>query len=118
MACSSCQSGTGCAGGCRAGRNTAAPFFANSILGQVCRALSGGCAAGARNTGGSSASGCSCTSRCCTGSTSNTTSQDRQYCQNADGSGAYYNSSCRDPFWPEFAHPRWLSCQRLYSACR
>ena len=24
----------------------------------------------------------------------------------------------RDPFWPTFAHPRWLCCRKLYRCCR
>ena len=26
-----------------------------------------------------------------------------------------YPCSCRNPYWPEFAHPRWLSCEDLYN---
>jgi len=26
-----------------------------------------------------------------------------------------YDPQLRDPFWPDFAHPRWLSCEQLYS---
>lgn len=29
------------------------------------------------------------------------------------GSGRY-PASRRDPYWPSFAHPRWLSCDELY----
>ena len=25
-----------------------------------------------------------------------------------------YSASCRNPYWPEFAHPRWLACADLY----
>lgn len=33
-----------------------------------------------------------------------------------DGCG-YYRSCNRDPFWPSFSHPRWLSLESLYSGC-
>ncbi len=29
-----------------------------------------------------------------------------------------FPAAARDPFWPSFARPRWLSCEELYSQCR
>jgi hypothetical protein len=28
---------------------------------------------------------------------------------------ALFPSDCRNPYWPRFAHPRWLCCRDLYS---
>ncbi len=41
----------------------------------------------------------------------------REYrlCVDANGCRAEYPVDCRDPFWPEFSHPRWLTCAELYS---
>lgn len=36
-------------------------------------------------------------------------------CCNANGCCCKYPCSCRNPFWPEFAHPRWLCCRDLYN---
>lgn len=35
-------------------------------------------------------------------------------CCDASGCKAYPLQT-RNPFWPEFAHPSWLSCQALYN---
>ena len=36
-----------------------------------------------------------------------------------DGVCRQYDASRRDPFWPEFAHPTWLPCAKLYNErCR
>ncbi|MBC8558483.1 hypothetical protein [Fumia xinanensis] len=35
-------------------------------------------------------------------------------CCDANGCCCKYPCSCRNPFWPEFAHPRWLTCRDLY----
>ncbi|MCI9457606.1 MAG: hypothetical protein HFE44_11620 [Oscillospiraceae bacterium] len=42
-----------------------------------------------------------------------------EYVCGCDGCGCY-PSECRDPFWPSFSHPRWLSLETLYSSsnCR
>ena len=39
----------------------------------------------------------------------------RRLCCDRDGGCCLYPESCRDNFWPEFAHPRWLCCKDLYS---
>lgn len=36
-------------------------------------------------------------------------------CCDRDGSCCLYPARCRDGFWPEFSHPRWLCCKDLYS---
>ncbi len=36
-------------------------------------------------------------------------------CCDANGCCCKYPCSCRNPFWPEFAHPRWLCCRDLYN---
>lgn len=36
-------------------------------------------------------------------------------CCDANGCCCKYPCSCRNPFWPEFAHPRWLCCHDLYN---
>lgn len=36
-------------------------------------------------------------------------------CCDRNGVCCKYSCRCRDPFWPEFAHPRWLCCAELYS---
>ncbi len=38
-------------------------------------------------------------------------------CCDPNGVCCCYDCRCRDPFWPHFAHPRWLCCKDLYSAC-
>ena len=35
-------------------------------------------------------------------------------CCDPDGCCCYYPAGDRDPFWPDFAHPRWLTCRDLY----
>ncbi|MDD6034215.1 MAG: hypothetical protein PUC47_12205 [Oscillospiraceae bacterium] len=35
-------------------------------------------------------------------------------CCDANGCCCYYPVRCRNPFWPEFTHPRWLCCTELY----
>ena len=35
-------------------------------------------------------------------------------CDNRTGCNIF-NAALRDPFWPSFAHPRWLSCSALHS---
>ena len=39
----------------------------------------------------------------------------RRICCNRDGTCCLYPEHCRDGFWPEFSHPRWLCCKDLYS---
>lgn len=39
----------------------------------------------------------------------------RRLCCDRDGGCCLYPERCRDGFWPEFAHPRWLCCKDLYS---
>ncbi len=36
-------------------------------------------------------------------------------CCDQDGCCALYPANCRNEFWPEFSHPRWLCCKDLYS---
>lgn len=36
-------------------------------------------------------------------------------CCDTNGCCCKYPCNCRNPFWPEFAHPRWLCCKALYS---
>ena len=35
-------------------------------------------------------------------------------CCDQNGRCCYYRAADRDPFWPSFSHPRWLSCSELY----
>ena len=35
-------------------------------------------------------------------------------CCDQNGRCYRFPCQCRNPFWPEFAHPRWLCCQALY----
>ncbi len=37
-------------------------------------------------------------------------------CTDADGCCFCVNEANRDPFWPSFSHPTWLSCKDLYPA--
>jgi len=37
----------------------------------------------------------------------------RLCCDNS-GCCCLYPASCRNKFWPEFSHPRWLCCKDLY----
>jgi len=39
-------------------------------------------------------------------------------CCNISGCCCNYQASCRNPYWPEFAHPTWLSCDDLYDGNR
>ena len=39
----------------------------------------------------------------------------RLCCDQNDCCGMY-PESCRNSFWPEFSHPRWLCCKDLYCA--
>lgn len=46
--------------------------------------------------------------------------EQKHYCEwvcGCDGCG-YFDPQCRDRYWPDFTHPRWLSLDRLYSDCR
>ncbi len=36
-----------------------------------------------------------------------------EYVRGCDGSGCFRRSD-RDPFWPSFSHPQWLSLESLY----
>lgn len=40
----------------------------------------------------------------------------REYrlCTDQNGCAAKYPADCRNLFWPNFAHPRWLPCSCLY----
>lgn len=38
----------------------------------------------------------------------------KRLCCNCDGSCECFESNRRNPFWPDFTHPRTLSCQELY----
>lgn len=40
----------------------------------------------------------------------------RRPCTDENGCTALYPAECRDGFWPDFAHPRWLCCRDLYNA--
>lgn len=35
-------------------------------------------------------------------------------CCDENGCCCMYPASCRNRFWPEFSHPRWLCCKDLY----
>ncbi|MGI5967462.1 MULTISPECIES: hypothetical protein [Anaerotruncus] len=39
-------------------------------------------------------------------------------CCDQDGCCGLFPEACRNTFWPDFAHPRWLCCQDLYCAAR
>ncbi len=38
-----------------------------------------------------------------------------RWCCDNSGMCCMYPCQCRNPFWPEFTHPRWLCCKNLYS---
>jgi hypothetical protein len=40
----------------------------------------------------------------------------REYrlCVDQNGCATRYPADCRNPFWPNFSHPRWLPCSNLY----
>lgn len=37
-----------------------------------------------------------------------------QMCCDQNGCCKLYSKCCRNTFWPEFSHPRWLCCDILY----
>lgn len=39
-------------------------------------------------------------------------------CRDQNGCAGLYPADCRNTFWPDFAHPRWLCCRDLYCARR
>ena len=39
-------------------------------------------------------------------------------CCDQDGTCGMYPEACRNTFWPDFSHPRWLCCKDLYCARR
>lgn len=39
-------------------------------------------------------------------------------CCDEDGCCGMYPEDCRNTFWPDFTHPRWLSCRELYCATK
>lgn len=41
---------------------------------------------------------------------------ERRPCTDQNGCTAFYRPECRDGFWPDFSHPRWLCCKDLYNA--
>jgi hypothetical protein len=36
-------------------------------------------------------------------------------CCDNNGCCCHYPAHCRNSFWPEFSHPRWLRCSELYN---
>lgn len=38
-------------------------------------------------------------------------------CCDSDGCCGLYPEACRNRFWPDFSHPRFLSCDQLYNRC-
>lgn len=48
----------------------------------------------------------------------NPITDERRICCNEDGEGCrFFDEECRDCFWPDFTHPRWLPCRILYGCC-
>ena len=43
-------------------------------------------------------------------------SREYRLCTDSDGCAAHYPTECRNLFWPDFSHPRWLPCRCLYCA--
>ena len=43
-------------------------------------------------------------------------SREMRICRDQNGFCGMYPADCRNRFWPDFAHPRWLCCQDLYCA--
>ncbi len=78
--------------------------------------------------GGNSGSSCPCVTNCCGQEAPLDCSpvncmqegNDITYrlCCDPNGVCCYYDCRCRDPFWPHFAHPRWLCCKDLYCSCQ
>lgn len=69
---------------------------------------------------GNPACGCSCGSdeHCCAPRFCRPANEgeDRlQRCCDKNGCCCWYPAKCRNDFWPEFTHPRWLCCVDLYS---
>lgn len=54
-----------------------------------------------------------CAPRCC--ETESTAENELQRCCDQNGCCCLYPAGCRNPYWPEFTHPRWLCCKDLYS---
>ena len=50
----------------------------------------------------------------CLGNIGSQNSVNYRTCVDSNGCAYKYPSCCRDPFWPNFTHPRWLSCSYLY----
>ena len=44
----------------------------------------------------------------------------REYrlCVDQNGCAARYPAACRNPYWPNFSHPRWLPCSSLYCSAK
>ncbi len=44
----------------------------------------------------------------------------REYrlCTDQNGCATRYPADCRNLYWPNFAHPRWLPCNCLYCTCK
>ena len=57
-------------------------------------------------------SDCSCQGVACK---QDSCAMSRRICCDRDGTCCLYPEHCRDGFWPEFSHPRWLCCKDLYS---
>ncbi|MBR5559673.1 MAG: hypothetical protein IKU72_05460 [Oscillospiraceae bacterium] len=45
-------------------------------------------------------------------------SREYRLCTDSDGCAAHYPIDCRNRFWPNFSHPRWLPCSCLYCTGR
>ena len=65
-------------------------------------------------------SGCRPNSDCCWYPVDVTSDNGRQMrlCCDQSGCCGMFPEDCRNTFWPEFSHPRWLCCKDLYCARR
>ena len=65
-------------------------------------------------------SGCRPNSDCCWYPVDVTSDNGRQMrlCCDQNGCCGMFPEDCRNTFWPDFAHPRWLCCKDLYCARR
>ena len=63
-------------------------------------------------------SGCPANSDCEWYPIEETCERTMRMCCDQNGCCGMYPQDCRNTFWPDFAHPRWLCCRDLYCARR
>lgn len=61
-------------------------------------------------------SGCPCNSDCRWYPIEEKCERKMRICCDENGCCGMFPEDCRNKFWPDFAHPRWLCCKDLYCA--